>query len=294
MAISLVVMAAIYSTFRSQQDSFVIQTQVSATQQNLRAALYMITRDIQMAGYYTSFDTAIYNVDWDGDPLTGTESSLPILFGRDNDTSSDEVKDNTDLIVIVKAGSEDPIVIDSGSGDSVGANTITLSSNPLGLNDGSRKYGVLVQSDLRRSEFFEVNNISGNTLTLTNNLQDNYGDGDMVFRADVIIYKVDETDENLERRNLGNENGWQVVAENIDSFHVQYLLSTGATAVNISAGAANNVTAVQIGILSRTENTIRGYTDPHTYNMPGETTPYTPNDAFQRRLMCSTIQTRNI
>jgi type IV pilus assembly protein PilW len=51
MAISLVVMAAIYSTYQSQQHSYIIQDQVAAAQQNLRAAMYTMTRDIQMAGF---------------------------------------------------------------------------------------------------------------------------------------------------------------------------------------------------------------------------------------------------
>jgi type IV pilus assembly protein PilW len=51
MAISLVVMAAIYSTYQSQQHSYIVQDQVAAAQQNLRAAMYTITHDIQMAGF---------------------------------------------------------------------------------------------------------------------------------------------------------------------------------------------------------------------------------------------------
>jgi type IV pilus assembly protein PilW len=45
------VMAAVYSTYRSQQTSYIIQDQVSATQQNIRAAMYSLVRDIQMAGF---------------------------------------------------------------------------------------------------------------------------------------------------------------------------------------------------------------------------------------------------
>jgi type IV pilus assembly protein PilW len=51
MAISMVVMAAVYSTYRSQQTSYIIQDQVAAAQQNLRAAMYTMVRDIQMAGF---------------------------------------------------------------------------------------------------------------------------------------------------------------------------------------------------------------------------------------------------
>ena len=51
MGISAVVMAAVYSTYRSQQQSYIVQDQVAAAQQNLRAAMYVMTRDIRMAGF---------------------------------------------------------------------------------------------------------------------------------------------------------------------------------------------------------------------------------------------------
>jgi type IV pilus assembly protein PilW len=51
MVISLVVMAAIYSTYHSQQKSYLVQEQVAAMQQNLRSAMYNMAREVRMAGY---------------------------------------------------------------------------------------------------------------------------------------------------------------------------------------------------------------------------------------------------
>ncbi|MBW2034775.1 MAG: prepilin-type N-terminal cleavage/methylation domain-containing protein [Deltaproteobacteria bacterium] len=50
MAISLIVMAGIYSAYQSQQKSHDIQIQVAAMQQNLRAAMFYMEREIRMAG----------------------------------------------------------------------------------------------------------------------------------------------------------------------------------------------------------------------------------------------------
>lgn len=50
MVIALVVLTAIYKTFRSQQDSFMMQEQVAAAQQNLRAGMFLMESEIQMAG----------------------------------------------------------------------------------------------------------------------------------------------------------------------------------------------------------------------------------------------------
>ncbi len=50
MAIALVALAAIYQTFQSQQKSFILQEQIAAAQQNLRAGMYLVGSEIQMAG----------------------------------------------------------------------------------------------------------------------------------------------------------------------------------------------------------------------------------------------------
>jgi type IV pilus assembly protein PilW len=51
MALLGIAMTAIYAAYFSQQKSYVVQTQVVAMQQNLRAAMHMMTSDIRMAGY---------------------------------------------------------------------------------------------------------------------------------------------------------------------------------------------------------------------------------------------------
>jgi type IV pilus assembly protein PilW len=51
MVISAIVMAAIYSVYYTQQKSYLAQEQVAAMQQNLRAGMSIMTRDIRMAGY---------------------------------------------------------------------------------------------------------------------------------------------------------------------------------------------------------------------------------------------------
>ncbi len=50
MGISTIVMSSIYYTYYSQQKSYTTQDQVVAMQQNLRAAMFYIAREIRMAG----------------------------------------------------------------------------------------------------------------------------------------------------------------------------------------------------------------------------------------------------
>lgn len=50
MALSGLVMTSIYSVYNSQQKSYVLTEQVAAMQQNLRAAMYSMAKNIRMAG----------------------------------------------------------------------------------------------------------------------------------------------------------------------------------------------------------------------------------------------------
>lgn len=50
MVISLLALGAIYSTFLGQQRSYVMQQETAAMQQNLRAAMFYMQREIRMAG----------------------------------------------------------------------------------------------------------------------------------------------------------------------------------------------------------------------------------------------------
>jgi type IV pilus assembly protein PilW len=51
MLLSGIVIASIYSAFQSQQNSYLVQEQVSEMQQNVRIGLDMISKDIRLAGY---------------------------------------------------------------------------------------------------------------------------------------------------------------------------------------------------------------------------------------------------
>jgi type IV pilus assembly protein PilW len=293
MVISLVVMGAIYGTFKSQQDSFVIQDQVTAMQQNLRSAMYTMSRDIQMAGYITNFDSTTYTtIDWDPS-LAGNETIRPLIYGRNNDDGSGvNVKPGTDVIVIVKASNDPADSRQLTGGDTVTATTLALSPFDLNLDAAVYRFGVLVKSDLSRAEVFEISSKATNTLTFTNSLQESYGNGDWVYRADVIIYKIDGNANNpsLLRQNLGNDNGFQIIAENMDNLQLQYVLANGTTVDSPAQWA--DVRAVQVCLLARTDHINRGYTNTKTYTMGDQA--ITPNDGYRRKLLTSLVKTRNV
>jgi len=53
-ALTGLVFSAIWSTFTAQQSIYIAQKQITAMQQNLRAARFMLEKEIRMAGYDTS------------------------------------------------------------------------------------------------------------------------------------------------------------------------------------------------------------------------------------------------
>jgi type IV pilus assembly protein PilW len=311
MALGMVILAGIFRTFKVQHDSYVIQDQVSAMQQNLRAAMYMITRDLQMAGYYTNFDRNNRQLDWndldaDGNPANNMETGRPILFAVNNDsTSGNNIKDNSDVIVIVKAGAEGKTL---AGGDGASGGVITLSTRDFdadgtadlnnltpGGGTPSKRFGVLVKNDLSFADFFQVDSASGN-ITPPGGLVENYTSGDTVFRTDIIIYRVDDSTPTrpcLVRKNIGNDNGYQVIAENIDNLKFRYLLNDGVTWVNDPIGNQTRVRAVEILLVARTAYLQRGYRDTNSITFGGVTIP-APNDAFRRKVLTSIVKTRNV
>jgi type IV pilus assembly protein PilW len=97
-ALSAVAMTAVYSTYRSQQNTYIVETQVAAMQQNLRAAMYYIEREMRLAGCdplltgdmgVVSADTSTLNFTMD---ITGGETD-----GKDND-GDDDIDESTEDI----------------------------------------------------------------------------------------------------------------------------------------------------------------------------------------------------
>ncbi len=300
-ALGLVILAGLFRTFKVQHDSYVVQDQVSAMQQNLRAAMHFIVRDLQMAGYYTNFDRNTRQLDWndldgDGNPNNNTETGRPLLFAVNN-ASVAGIKANTDVIVIVKAGSEGR-TLTSGEGASGGV--VTLSNRDfdgdgtVDLNNTARRFGLLVKEDLSFADFFQVDSASG-SINPPAGLTENYTSGDTVYRTDIIIYKVDDstpTRPSLVRRNLGNDSGYQVIAEDIDNLQFRYQLNDG-TWTNDPTGNQIRVRAVEVLLVARTAFPQRGYKDASSTTFGTETIA-APNDAYRRKTLNSIVKTRNV
>jgi prepilin-type N-terminal cleavage/methylation domain-containing protein len=102
MAVTFVVAAAIFAAYRAQQMAHHNQRELVGLHQNLRSAIYFITRDLRMAGYDPQWNagatiliadegTFRFQADLDGD---GTiQNNEVIEYGLTNDADSDGVAD---------------------------------------------------------------------------------------------------------------------------------------------------------------------------------------------------------
>lgn len=225
MAISGVVMAGIYSAYYSQQKSYVAQEQVSAMQQNLRAAMYRMEREIRMAGY---------------DPTISGNFGITDIRLKD-------VDDNLDA----NGNSSLEFTIDQDGDGVVGAETVyfCIYDDPVADPDGN--------TDLA------IRDVAGSRDLLAENIEalgfayafDNNGDGELdTTTAGNTIWAIDSDNDNDLDINLDtNDDGIIDINDNV--------AGTALTSnVNISA-----IRSINIWLLARTDIEDRGFQDTGTY-----------------------------
>ena len=215
---------ALYATYQYQQNSYLAQEQVADMQQNLRAALFFVTKDLKLAGY---------------DPSERAEATLD----SNNIARVAEFRFAWDA-------DEDGVIQNS-----------EYTRYAL-TNDGSNGIDDAGRDGLR------------NSLTC----------------------------------NLGREtgippdnSGLEPVADNVDAVEFLYHLADGT--ITASPASPADIRAIDVSLLVRTGEQIRGYNDTATYfpaSNPGHETgvgkkvwgPF--NDQYQRRLLITQIKCRNI
>ena len=145
MVVSLLAMGAIYSTFLSQFKSYQVQGEVAAMQQNIRAAMFYMQREIRMAGCdplnsggigiatananKISFTEDVTGPTTgsppDGDAGDSNESITYNLDDSDGDGVNDELDRNNQTVAqnidaldfVYLSGASPPVVLNPGGGN---------------------------------------------------------------------------------------------------------------------------------------------------------------------------------
>jgi type IV pilus assembly protein PilW len=155
MTISLVVMAAFYQVYSSQSRSYVVHEQVVEVQQNLRAAMFYMTRDIRMAGCDPN-DTAGAGFIDPGATTSRIEFTMDVHDGADNDGDGRIDNFNERGNVNGVLGDKDESISYFLSGNNLVRNT---ASNVIAENIDSLEFEFLDSSGSGVTDVFQIKSV---------------------------------------------------------------------------------------------------------------------------------------
>ncbi|MDY6844162.1 MAG: PilW family protein [Thermodesulfobacteriota bacterium] len=315
LAISIIVIGAIYSVYTDHVKASAIQEQVVHMQQNVRFAMETISSDVRLAGYGIAKNEAFFigNIDFDYD-------------GSSDFSSNNEVtRMNADAIMIRRADTP-PIKIVSYSGSSTvlrvcnpspfavwdileitfeysggisyfvtiqATNIAVDSSNPCGTECASGQCDKIIfnagQSDYNSPGGLNVEDKDWNKATIAVFTDIVYfldpdGNGDGTADDPVLLQSI-------------NGAAGQILAEDIEDLQFCYGLdTTGDGLVDSwldSPANVNQVRSVRVNILARTA---RQDSDFNKGQRPAleDHAAAAGTDGYRRRLLTSVIRVRNM
>jgi len=216
MAISAVLIAAIYRTFIGQHRTYTAQEQVVDMQQNARVAINRMMREIRMAGFGNV--SSVLPVTAKNGPFNNI--IIPIN-GKDNIKGQYD-----DQITIIGAFEKVSVLATDHVG---GGNVLQLSNLSKYDFDPDTNMKYICIGGL---ESYVVTNIdeSRREVTLNGNLINSHKSGTPVFKIKAITYKLNLQNgvPVLEREDNTDGGGGQDIAENIENLQFRYILDDGS------------------------------------------------------------------
>jgi type IV pilus assembly protein PilW len=312
-AVSGIVTGAIFMTYKAHQDSYANQEQVAVMQQNLRAAVYFVEREIRMAGYDQSGDAGagIQVVDQDAIRFT-MDTSGGESDGVDNDgdgvvdEDSDGVDNDGDTLVD-EADEGDEFRYGDGAIDDPNED-ITYSLFDIdgdGDMDLRREDPTVVPVD---PAFPEEEFIAENFEALGFAFAfDSDGDGELdaynVGGNRVVIWAVDTDNDSDLDANLDTDNDGDIDADDGPGAGGNGLIAGQALldfdGIAIADVPLGDIRAVRVWMLGRSARKDTRLGNRNTYVIGSQViTPSTdadPNNDYRRmRLSVTTIKCRNL
>jgi len=257
MAITGIVAGTIFKVFQSQQRSYLIQDQVTEMQQNLRAAMDIMVRDIRMAGYDPTQSSGAgipeanstrinitMDINGDGD-CNDTNENITYGFSNTNDADANGIAD---------AGAAD-LGRKTGAGAGSGFQPLAENIEAIGF------------------AYAYSTGTTGKVATSPNGH---------------IIWAVD-TNGNGIWDNLDTNDDGNITATDGPGAGNNGVINgtTTGTAFNTS-----RIRAVRIWILARAAMPDSNFRNTKTY-VVGKNV-ITPNDGYRRRLLTTTVTCRNM
>ncbi|MEA3386753.1 MAG: PilW family protein [Thermodesulfobacteriota bacterium] len=264
MFIAGIVLIAIFTVFKSQQKSYLIQDQVTEMQQNIRAAMDIMVRDIRMAGYSH------------GAPGFGITDIRP----RDKAYSVDITITGNGALEFT-ADFDDNGTLSGGETISYSVYDFPVGTGGDGINDLGRNSGggrQLVAENIEALGFAYAFDADGDGILDTYNVVGNQQ----------VIWAVDSDGDNDLDRNL-DTNGNGDIDENDGPGLGGNGLIGGTAIPDVNP---QDIRAVHIWMLARTEHGDNSFLNTKTYTVGNKV--ITPNNNLRMRLLTTTVKCRNM
>jgi prepilin-type N-terminal cleavage/methylation domain-containing protein len=284
LVIAVILMGAVYSLFITQHQSYSVQDQVAGAQQDARAALNIMARDIRMAGSLVGGDG--FNVNtftFAVNPQNGTPAAS-----------------SPDQITVVGAAEEfisggNPVTVTAVSSTGV---TLSANADPAIFDTDKKRY---VAFEGANQVYQITGGISTSTLTLNGSPPAYIANvGARVFPVKAITYLLTTADGVL-RRNDNTGNGAQPLAGDgvttfVEDLQIAYQITGDTTSWYNTTPAANtnaDIRMVRITLIVRT-----------VVPDPKETSFFKPacedrladnsNPGCRRRIYTTVVKVRNL
>lgn len=290
-----IVIAGIYSIFNTQHKSYIVQEQVVDSQQNVRIAMNMISRDIRNAGAGIALLCGATATEGLGSVIQPNDGGAD---GPDSITVTTFFLSPVKTITTAAVNQAATFPIEDITGWAAGQSGI--------IADCSVNPAIFTIFNITAVAGGLVHN-SNSDANSTNGRNHDYPAGSPVAmldgnrRSGSYIYAIDSATEPLHPQLTLDENkggGAQPLAINIEDMQIRYILRDGTT--SNAPAATSDIRSVEISILARTDRTDSKWTVGSQPLLGNRATQlaYTTTDPninqYRRRLLQSTELVRNI
>ena len=249
-------MTSIYAVFKNQQDSYLSQEQVAQAQQNLRASIGFLARELRMAGY---------------DPEQSGNFSITDIRSRD-------------LTNTLDATGHPAIIFDidvDGDGALSAGETFSYSLYEYPVAPPTDSDGI---SDLSR----DINDGNGRQLLGESIVAIGFaysyfdGDGNVATDGGNVVWAIDSDNDNDLDLNIDtNKDGVIDTADNISG------TALPGSDVNVA-----DIAGVKIWLLAQTGQPARNFSETRTFVVANQR--IAPGNNFRHRLAEMTVKCRNM
>ena len=277
LVLSSILIFVLYKTFIRQQKTYVVQEQVFDVQQNARAVMARMVREIRMAGFGRIAGEHVPGVGYISRILPvqfkeadGRIRSYPNVLNRDQPSAG-----WLTIVTAVNSPTLSAHWIGSSSRYEITVDRVNYEPNRAIFNDGNKRY---ISIDGVESNAIEPGGIREETvdgtpryhLTLQHPLEYNHRPNALVYPVTAISFQIQGREEPGESR--------QPIAENIKELTFEYFSTNGDVTAN-----DEDIRMVRVAVIAETSMGDPDFKDN-----------IRDNKGYRTRQMASNIQIRNL